>query len=184
MHNSVKKNYMNLKIIETSFIPLFLATLIVVAFNWQFSHIYTYLIEHFTQEKLSVLYAHLFIYTFLSLSIFIFFINISNHFLLKSRVFVSVSILMLLIFYALSHNLIGDALSYFIKYPFSSNSIMGIVLFVVGTFSFALYSLGIQAFGKFIPLSYSFIFVILALLYSAGFIHTYCYPISEIMTKF
>jgi len=175
---------MNLKIIEKSLLPLLLATLIVVAFNWQFSHIYQFLIERFTSSKLSTLYSHLFIYTFFVLTIFTFIISLINHFTIKSKLFVATSIMMILIFYIFSYQIIIDTFKYFMHYPFSTNSIMGMVLFVVGSISYSLYALIILLTKQFIPLSHSFSFLILAFVYASLFINHYCYPISEIMSKF
>jgi len=180
----LKKSYMNIKIIEKSLLPLFLATLTVVGFTWQFPKIYAFLIEHFTSEKLSMLYSHLFIYTFLILTIFIFLITLVNHFTVKSKVFVAVSALSILFFYIASYNTLENILNYFVSFALSQNAVMGMVIFVVGTFSFALYVVGSALFRSFVPLSHSLIFTLLAILYSAFFIDQYCYPIFEIMTKF
>lgn len=175
---------MYLKIIEKSIPPLFFSTLIVGLFYWQFTYIYSYIIENFTEDKLSTLYAHLFIYIFLVHTLFVSINNILNYFFIKSRLFVAISMIVLLIFYALSYSVFYDVISYFIHYPLSDNALMGVVLFVVGTLSYSLYSLMVLVFKDSIPLSHIFIFSLLALLYSAEFIETYCYPISEIFTKF
>ncbi len=172
---------MNFQILEKAFIPLLLATIFIVAFNYQFPHTYAYIIEHFKDVKLSVLYSHLFIYTFLILTLFIFFLTFINNFILKSNFFIGISILMLLLFYALSHKIIYDILIYFIQYPFSSNAIMGMILFVVSSFAFALYSLLLAFMKRRIPFSHASFFFLFATLYSAFFIDKYCYPISEIM---
>ena len=174
---------MNIKIIEKALLPLFLATLTVTAFNWQFVHIYPYLIEHFRLEKLSILYSHLFIYTFLILTLFIFFIIVINRYIVKSKVFSIVTIVMLLSFYLFSHNMLEDIFSYFLSYPLSTNAIMGMVLFVVGSISYSLYALVSMFLKNAIPLSHSFIFVILSISYSALFINHYCYSIFEIMDR-
>jgi len=174
---------MNLKILEKSFLPLLLATLFIVAFNWQFPLVYHYLIENFKDEKLSILYAHLFIYSFLVLSCFIFIAIIFNHLFLKSKLFIALVSGMLLLFYIFSYTIISDIFSYFLNYSLSSTAIMGMVLFAVGSFSFTLYPLILAILKKFIPLNHTFVFFVLALLYSALFINTYCYPISEIGTK-
>ena len=171
---------MNLQILEKSFLPLLLATLFIVAFNWQFSHIYPYLIENFKDEKLSILYAHLFVYSFLILSTFVFIATIFNHLFLKSKLFIALTSGMLLLFYALSHQVFSDIFSYFISYPISSTTLMGMVLFAVGSLTFALYPLILAIFKKSLPLSHSFIFFILSLIYAGFYINTYCYPISEI----
>ena len=175
---------MNLNIIEKSIIPLFFSTLMVGLFYWQFTYVYAYIIDNFTEDRLSTLYAHLLIYIFLVQTLFVSINNLLNYFLIKSKVFIAVSILILLVFYGISHSIIFDLIGYFISYPLSDNALMGVILFVVGTFSYSLYSLLILPFRRAIPLSHIFIFTLLALLYSAGFVHTYCYPISEVLTKF
>lgn len=175
---------MNLQLLEKAFIPLLLATLFIVAFELQFPHIYAYIIEHFKDEKLSTLYAHLFIYSFLILSLFSYFLTLFNNLLIKSYLFIGISMLMLLIFYGLSYQVFIDSIKYFIDYPLSNNAVMGMILFVVSSFSFVLYSLVLAIIKKLIPFSHATFFFLFAVLYSAFFIDKYCYPISEIMTKF
>ncbi len=172
---------MNLQLLEKAFIPLLLTTIFIVAFELQFPHTYSYLIEHFKDEKLSVLYAHLFIYSFFILSLFSFFLTLINNFLIKSHFFIGLSMFMLLVFYGLSSGVFIDSLKYFISYPLSSNAIMGIILFIVSTFGFVLYSLTFAIIKKTIPLSHATLFFLFSLIYSAFFIDKYCYPISEIM---
>jgi len=174
---------MNIKIIENALLPLFFATLIVVTFHWQFINIYPYLIEHFRVEKLSILYAHLFIYTFLVLTLFIFLITLIDKYMIKSKLFSTVAILMLLSFYLFSHTTLGDIFNYFISYPFSTSAIMGMVLFVVSSISYSLYTLISLFLKNSIPISHAFIFTFLSILYSALFINHYCYNIFEIMEK-
>lgn len=174
---------MNFKIIEKALLPLFLATIFIVAFHWQFIKIYAYFIEHFTQEKLSTLYAHLFIYSFLSFTLFLFFMNLVNQFL-KSKLFIIIITLMLLTFYGLSYETFYDPIKYFMNYPLTINGLMAMVLFLVSTLMYTLYSLFITLFNKFIPLSHSLIFLSISLAYSAWFINFYCYPISTILTQF
>jgi len=174
---------MNIERIKKALLPLFLATIIIVAFNWQFIKIYNFLIVHFTTDRLSTLYAHLFVYSFLILTLFIFIINLLNHFLIKSKVFVFVTIFMLLTFYTFSYETLTNTINYFIHYPLSNSAIMGMVLFVVGTFAYALYNLVTLLFNRFIPLSHAILFLLLALIYAASFINQYCYPVLEIMTR-
>ena len=174
---------MNLKIIEKSLLPLLLATIFIVAFNWQFTHVYTYIIEHFRDDKLSTLYAHLFIYTFLVFTVFLFFMNLLN-LLLKSKVFISLLCIALFIFYGFAYEPIADILQYFIAYPLTVYGTMFMVLFVVSTLTYASYSLGIVFFNKFIPFSHSLVFFYIGIAYSAWFINHYCYPISTILTRF
>jgi len=174
---------MNLKIIEKSLLPLLLATIFIVAFNWQFTHVYAYLIEHFREEKLSTLYAHLFIYSFLVFTLFLFFMNALN-LLLKSKLFIATIVIALFIFYGFSYEAIIDALKYFINYPLTVYGTMFMILFVVTTLVYASYSLGIVFFHKFVPFSHSLVFLYIAIGYSAWFINLYCYPISSILTRF
>jgi len=174
---------MNLLTIKQALLPLLFATIFIVAFDWQFTHIYAYLIEHFKEEKLSTLYAHLFIYTFLVFNVFLFLMNLINLFL-KSKTFIGAIIIVLFIFYGLVHEAIINPLTYFINYPLSSYEIMFMILFVVTTLVYGLYSLGILFFNRFIPFSHSLLFFYIALAYSAWFIHHFCYPISTILTRF
>jgi hypothetical protein len=175
---------MSINLIQKSIIPLFLATLLLGVFYWQFTFLYAFLLEKFTEEKLSVLYSHLFIYSFLILTFFVSFINLFNYFIIKSKIFVSVTILTLLIFYALSYTTYVDIFQYFISLPLSDNALIGSIFFIVGTFSYALYSIIRLWIYKFIPLTHMMIFTLLSLGYSAFFIDTYCYPVADILTKF
>jgi len=174
---------MNLLTIKQTLLPLLLATIFIVAFDWQFTNVYPYLIEHFKEEKLSILYAHLFIYTFLVFSVFLFLMNLINLFL-KSKIFISTIIIVLFIFFGFAHEAIINPLTYFINYPLSSYETMFMILFVVTTLVYGLYSLGILLFNRFIPLSHSLVFFYITLAYSAWFIHHFCYPISTILTRF
>ena len=177
------KSNMNLTKITNSLLPLLLATIFIVAFNWQFTHVYAYLIEHFREEKLSILYAHLFIYTFLVFTLSLFFMNLVN-LILKSKTFIATIVVTLFIFYAFSYEAVIDALQYFINYPLSSYGTMFMILFVVTTLVYGSYSIGILFFNRFIPFSHSLVFLAIALAYSAWFIELFCYPILTILTKF
>jgi len=174
---------MNLKITKKSLLLLFLATIFIVAFNWQFTYIYPYLIEHFRDEKLSILYAHLFIYTFLVFTVFLFSMNLLNH-LFKSKIFIAVIAISLFLFYGFSHEFIIDSLKYFKNYPLTDNGLMLMVLFVVTTLIYGSYSLSIVFLNKLVPLSHSLVFLFIGLAYSAWFINLHCYPISTILTRF
>jgi len=175
---------MSLKLIQQSIIPLFLATLLIGLFYFQFTYIYPFIIENFRNDPLLLLYSHLFLYIFLILVLFTSFINLINHFLIKSKTFIAVNLVVILLFYVLASSTILDLLNYFITYPFNENSIMGIILFVVASFGYSLYSVGILFFNRFIPLSHLFVFLLLSLLYSAAFIDLYCYPIEDFFNKF
>ena len=174
---------MNLKITKKSVLLLFLATIFIVAFNWQFTYIYPFLIEHFREEKLSTLYAHLFIYIFLVFTIFLFLMNLFNH-LFKSKIFIATIAFTLFIFYGFSYEVILDPLKYFKNYPLTDNNLMLMVLFVVSTLIYGSYSLIIVFFNKLVPFSHSFVFLLISLTYSAWFINLYCYPISTILMRF
>jgi len=176
---------MNLKLIQQSIIPLFISTLIIALFYWQFTKVYPFIIEHFTENKLSILYAHLLIYIFLVHLLFVSTTNLINNLILKSKVFVIATIMVLLTFYLLSYTILKDILDYFmISNPLSENAILGMILFTVGTLGYSLLSMGILFFKKSIPYSYILAFTLLSLAYSAWFIDTYCYPIGEILSIF
>lgn len=174
---------MYLNIIEQSIRPLFFTTLLIALFYWQFVHTYAYIIEHFTDEKLSTLYGHLFIYTFLASTLFVSTTNLLHYFLIKSKLFVTLSIMVLLSFYTLSYTVFYDVTYYFILYPLSDYAIMGLVLFIVGTFAYTLYSVVVLFFKNSMPLLHVFVFTLLAFVYSLGFIDVYCYPVLEIFSK-
>ena len=174
---------MNFKIVEKSLLPLLFATIFIVAFHWQFTKIYNSLIEHFTEEKLSILYTHLFIYGFLVFSIFLFFMNLFNNLLIKSKVFIGTIVVMLFGFYAFSYETFFANINYFIQYPLSINETMLLVLFVTSTLVYGLYTIGILFFNRFIPFSHSLVFLLIALTYASWFIHQHAYPISTILTK-
>ena len=175
---------MSINLIEKSLLPLFVATLLLGGFFWQFTTVYPFIINNFSSYKLSVLYSHLIIYTFLVFILFTSFANLLNHFILKSKIFISVTLLVFLIFYALSNTVIHDLLRYFLNLPLSEDAIMGLILFIVTTVGYALYSLVLLFFNRFIPLIHIIIFTLLGLSYSAFFINSYCYPILEIFNKF
>ena len=174
---------MNLIKITKSLLPLLIATLFIVAFNWQFTHIYAYLLEHFKEEKLSIIYAHLFIYSFLIFTLFLFFMNLLN-ILLKSKAFIATITIALFIFYGFAHEAIINNIDYFINYPLTLYGTMFMVLFIVTALVYGSYSLGILFFNRFIPFSHSLVFLFIALIYSAWFIDLFCYPISTILSKF
>ena len=175
---------MSINLIKKSLLPLLVATLLLGGFFWQFSTVYPFLIDNFSKDKLSVLYSHLIIYTFLVFILFTSFTNLLNHFILKSKFFILVTLLVSLVFYTLLNSVINDLFRYFINLPISENTLMGLLLFIVTTIGYALYSLVLLFFNKFIPLSHILIFTLLGLSYSALFINSYCYPILEIFTKF
>jgi hypothetical protein len=175
---------MSLKLIQQSIIPLFIATLFIGLFYFQFQYIYPFIIENFRDAPLLLVYSHLFLYIFLVLVLFTSLINLINHFILKSKIFITINILVILMFYLFFSSNILDILNYFISYPFNENSIMGIILFMVASFGYTLYSMGILFFNRFIPLSHIFVFLLISLIYTAFFIDIYCYPIEDFFNKF
>jgi len=174
---------MNLTKITKSLLPLLLATLFIVAFNWQFTHIYAYLLDHFKEGKLAIIYAHLFIYSFLIFTLSLFFMNLFN-LLLKSKVFIGTITIALFLFYGFTHEAIINNIHYFINYPLSVYSTMFMVLFIVTTMVYGCYNLALLFFNRFVPFSHSLVFLSIALVYSAWFINLFCYPISSILTRF
>ena len=175
---------MSITLIEKSIIPLVVATAILGGFFWQFTTIYPFIIENFTTDRLFVLYTHLIIYTFLVLILIVSFLNLLNHFLLKSKIFIAITVIVILVFYILSYGIFKDLFLYLVKYPISENAIMGLVLFIVTSLGYSLYTLFLLSFNRFIPLIHIFIFTILGITYSALFINSYCYSISDIFNKF
>lgn len=170
---------MNLKIIKQSLPALFLATIFIVAFNWQFSTIYTFLIEHSKEVKLSTLYTHLFIYSFSVFTLFLFLMNLLNFFL-KSRAFIMTIVLSLFLFIVASHQIYLDNIKYFLEDSSSSEETMGMILFIISTLIYAIYSLIITLIQKHVPMLHSLIFLIFSVAYSAWFIEAHAYPINEL----
>jgi hypothetical protein len=175
---------MIIPLIEKSIIPLLIGTLLLGGFFWQFTTIYPFIIEHFTESTLYVLYSHLIIYTFLVFILVVSLINLLNYFLLKSKIFIVITLLTLLMFYILSYNVFSNLFFYFLNFPVSEDTIMGLVLFIVTALGYSFYSLVVLFFDKFIPLTHIFIFTSLGVAFSAFFIHSNCYPITDILTKF
>lgn len=170
---------MNLQIIKQLLIALFLATSFMIAFNWQFTYIYTFLIENSKEVKLSTLYTHLFIYGFLIFTIFLFLMNLINSFL-KSRFFIAMIVITFFLYYFSAYEVFLDTIKYFLHYAKSSEEVMSIVLFIILTLVYQLYSLVITLFGKVVPFFHSLVFLILALAYSAWFIDAHAYPIETL----
>ena len=175
---------MSINLIKKSIIPLSIATALLGGFFWQFPIIYSSIIQNFTEDRLYVLYSHLIIYTFLILILIVSIANLLNYFLLKSKIFIATTLISTLIFYLLSFGVLKDLFHYFIHFPLSESSLMGLVLFAVTSFGYALYSLIYPFFNRYIPLLHISIFTLFGLLYSAFFINNHCYPIGEIWSRF
>lgn len=175
---------MNIKIIEKSLLPFFLAVVFLLAFNWQFIYVYAFLIEHFREEKLSILYTHLYLYGFLIFTLFLFMMNIFNTLIIKSKVFIATITITLFTFYGLSYKTFLSTLNYFINYPISENEIMLMVLFLVSTFIYGFYTLAILLFNRFVPFGHSMIFLIITVSYATLFMNAHAYPVTDIVNKF
>jgi len=175
---------MSITLIEKSIIPLLVATLLLGGFFWQFTTIYSFIIENFKADRLYVLYSHLIIYTFLVFIVVLSLANLINHFLLKSKIFIAIISVTLLIFYILSYDVFSDLFRYFLDVPISEDTFMGLILFTVTTFGYAIYSLLLTFFNRFIPLAHIMLFTLLGVAYSVFFINSHCYPILDILSKF
>jgi hypothetical protein len=159
------------------FIPALLYSVLTLAlFYWQFNTVYSFIITHFTEEKLSMLYGYLFIYLFGILILTTTFINLLHSFLIKDKGFVLVTLGTLGIFYGFSFKEFYHIIEYFIHYPLSTNAIMGMVFFMLLAFGQLLYSLGILLFKERLPLSHIAIFFILGGGYALYFINQYAHP--------
>ncbi len=156
------------------FIPSLLYSIVILAlFYWQFNIQYSAIIANLTEEKLSILYGYLFIYLFGVLFFTITLVNLL-HYLIKDKAFVIITLLTLSIFYALSFTEFYHIIEYFINYPFDSNTIMGMIFFMILTLGYALYSMSILYFKDRTPLSHIIIFSLLGGAYSLYFINQYC----------
>jgi len=160
------------------FIPSMLYSIVFLGlFYWQFLFVYDFIIHNFTQSKLFILFGYLFIYIFLVPIVAISIVNLLQNYLIKAKSFVIITVITLLIFYILSLDNFYHVIDYFIKFPLSQNSIMGMIFFITLSFGYALYSLGVLFFKKSMPVSHILIFLFLGLIYSIGFIHYYCMPL-------
>jgi len=160
------------------FIPALLYSIVFLGlFYWQFLSVYDFIIHNFTQSKLFVLFGYLFIYIFWVPIVAISTVNLLQKYLIKTKSFVIITVITLLIFYILSFGDFYHIIDYFIKFPLSSMAIMGMIFFITLSLGYALYSLGILYFRDSMPISHILIFLFLGLFYSIGFIHNYCMPL-------
>jgi len=160
------------------FIPALLYSIAFLGlFYWQFLSVYDYIIHNFTQSKLFVLFGYLFIYVFCVPIVAISIINLLQKYLIKTKSFVIITVITLLIFYILSFDDFYHIIDYFIKFPLSSTAIMGMIFFITLSLGYALYSLGVLYFRDSMPISHILIFLFLGVFYSIGFIHNYCMPL-------
>ena len=176
-----KRDFMIFKNI-VKFIPaLIYSVLILGFFYWQLNSVYSTIIEKFKDEKLLTLHTYLFIYLFGVYMLTMGVINLINYTILKDKLFVQITSFTLLLFYGFLFQEFYHIIEYFIDYPLSQNTIMGIFFFVLLSFGFSLYSILILFFKEDIPLSHTLIFLLLGISYALYFIHHYGKPLSEIM---
>ncbi|NEW60626.1 hypothetical protein GSY74_04960 [Sulfurovum sp. bin170] len=160
------------------FIPALLYSIVFMGlFYWQFISVYGFIIDHYKESKLFILYGYLFVYLFGVPIVTITVINLLHQYLIKSVAFVAITIITLLIFYGLSFSDFYHIIEFFISHPLPSDSIMGMIFFIVLSIGYSLYSIGILFFRQSIPLSHIVIFLGIGTFYSAGFIHYYCMPL-------
>ncbi len=160
------------------FIPALLYSIVFLGlFYWQFISIYGFIIDHYKESKLFILYGYLFIYLFGVPIVAVTLINMIHKYLIRDIAFVIVNIVTLLIFYGLSFSDFYHIIDYFVSHPLPSESITGMVFFIVLSLIYSLYSIGILFFKESIPLSHIVIFLGIGTLYSIGFIHYYCIPL-------
>ena len=160
------------------FIPSLLYSIIFLGlFYWQFITVYGSIIEHYKESKLFILYGYLFIYLFGVPIVAVSFINLLHKYLIKNMTFVIVTIITLLIFYGLSFGQFYHAIDYFINYPLPSDSILGMIFFIILAVIYSIFSIAILFFRKTIPLIHVVIFLGIGTAYSIGFIHYYCMPL-------
>ena len=176
-----KRDFMIFKKI-VKFIPSLIYTVLILGiFYWQFNTIFSTIIESFKEERLLTLYSYLFIYLF---GVYIFtigVINLLHYSLLHNRLFVQLSSLTLLLFYGFSFQEFYHIIEYFMEYPLSSNSIIGVFFFMFLSFGYSLYSIIILLFKEYMPLSHILLFLLLALLYALYFIHSYGTPMEKML---
>jgi len=160
------------------FIPALLYSIVFLGlFYWQFISVYAFIINHYKESKLFILYGYLFVYLFGVSIVTVTLTNLLHKYIIKSVAFVAIIIGTLLIFYGLSFGEFYHIIEYFITHPLPSNSIMGMIFFIVLSIGYSLYSIGILFFKESIPLSHIVFFLGIGTFYSAGFIHYYCMPL-------
>ena len=175
---------MTFKIIEKSILPFSFAVVIMLAFTWKFPSIYHLIIENFKEEKLSILYVHLFIYSILIANFLLFLSNLMNTALIQSKAFIATIVVTTFVFYGLSYHTLLDAINYFLGYPLAQDALLLMILFLVSTLIYAFYSIIILFFNIFVPILHSFAFFAVAMSYSLWFIHNYAYPIMTLSEQY
>lgn len=175
---------MTFKIIEKSILPFSFAVVIMLTFTWKFPSIYHLIIENFKEEKLSILYAHLFIYSFLAFNLLLFIGNIINTAFIRSKAFILTIVITTFVFYGLSHHTFLDTINYFLEYPLPQETLLLMILFIVSTLIYGIYSMITLIFNSFVPILHSFVFVTVAISYTLWFIHNYAYPLSTLSEQY
>ncbi len=164
--------------ILSKFIPSLLYSIIFLGFfYWQFIYIYSLIIKHFSTYRLFILYGYMFIYLFGVQIVTVSLINLIDRYLIKKASFTIISISTMIIFYILSFHNFYHVIDYFIKYPLSYSAIIGIVFFILLSFGYSIYSIVLAILKKTIPLWHISVFLILAVIYSIGFIYFYSIPL-------
>jgi len=177
----VKREFMIFKKI-VKFIPaLIYSVLILGIFYWQLNSIYSIIIEKFKDERLLTLHTYLFIYLFGVYMVTIGLINLTNYTFLKNRLFVQITSFTLILFYGFLSQEFYHIIKYFIDYPLSENTIMGIFFFIFLSFGYGLYSIIILFFKEYMPLSHILVFLLLGVSYSLYFMHYYGTPLNQLI---
>ena len=165
------------------FIPaLIYSVLILGVFYWQFNTLYSTIIESFKEEKLSTLYTYLFLYLFGVYMAMMGLIQLLDYFILKNRYVIQITSLILLLFYGFSFHQYYHIIEYFINYPLSQNSIMGMFFFMILNFGYSFYSIIILFFKEHIPVTQTLVFLLVGLTYMLYFMHNYGKPISQLIS--
>ncbi|HHH19515.1 MAG TPA: hypothetical protein ENK86_03240 [Campylobacterales bacterium] len=167
----------------TKSVPALLAsTLVLGLFYWQFNYIYEGIINHFREQKLSLMFAYLFVYLF---GIHIITMTLTNllQYLIKSPVFVFIVGITLLTFYGFSFGEFYHVIEYFIHYPLATNEIMGMMFFIILTFGYTLYSMGILFFLSRMPLWHILILFALGVGYAFYFTQQHALPLEELIAQ-
>ncbi|NOZ90242.1 MAG: hypothetical protein GXO60_03030 [Epsilonproteobacteria bacterium] len=129
------------------------------------------------ESKLIAQQGYLFIYFFLILIIAISTINILKKYIIKEKSFVIITVVTLLVFYILAFDIFYNPIEFFIKLSLPSTTITGMIFFMMLSFGYGLYSLGILYFKDSMPINHILIFLFVGVFYSVGFIHYYCMPL-------
>ena len=161
---------------------LIMSTLVLALFYWQFNYIYEEIINYFREERLSLMFAYLFIYLF---GIHIATMTLTNllHYIIKHPAFVFIVGVTLLIFYGFSFKEFYHIIEYFIQYPLPYRDIIGIIFFMILTFGYTLYSIAILFFKRAAPILHVAIFSFVGIGYALYFSSQYGMPLKQLITQ-